>query len=65
MCKAPQSILVQILEETFNNLEKGEDFEDKTVEKLRKLADNESLSNKRELILILEEGSGENPQTDD
>lgn len=61
--KAPKSISDQILIETLHNLEKGDVFDSKTIIKLKKSAKNGL--NKNELISILEEGLGEDTQTED
>lgn len=51
--KAPTSILDQILDETFQKLEKGENFDSELLLDLRKLGSDGSLTDEKHLIAIL------------
>ena len=51
--KAPQSILGDILDETFQKLEDEDDFNNEIVYQLKYLASEDSLQNESKLIAIL------------
>lgn len=53
MTKAPQSILGDILDETFQKLEDEDDFNNEIVSQLKSLASEDSLLNESKLIAIL------------
>lgn len=53
MTKAPQSILGDILDETFQKLEDEDDFNNEIVFQLKCLASEDSLLNESKLIAIL------------
>jgi len=59
--KVPQSILEQVIDEMFLNLEKGNQFDAETLEELRKLAKTVSLidENKLTTIIKMQRGSSE------
>lgn len=51
--KAPQSILEQVIDEMFLNLEKEDQFDAATIEELRKLAKTGSLIDENKLMTII------------
>lgn len=59
--KAPQSILEEILAEMFQKLEKGDGFNTETINKLRDLADADSLIKGDNLLELLRGDVGEDP----
>lgn len=59
--KAPQSILEEILEEMFQKLEREDEFNIETINKLRDLADADSLIKGDNLLELLRGDAGEDP----
>lgn len=51
--KAPQSILEEILDETFRKLEANEDFDSKLILELQKLSSEGNIQNEKILLSIL------------
>jgi hypothetical protein len=61
--KVPSSILEEIFQETFSELEQGDTFDKPTVSKLRELSQSGSFKDKNKLISILKGDLCENTQT--
>lgn len=61
--KVPSSILEEIFQETFSELEQGDTFDEPTVSKLRELSQNGFFKDKNKLISILKGDLSENTQT--
>lgn len=53
MNKAPQSILEEILDETFRRLEANEDFDSKLILELQKLSSEGNIQNEKLLLSTL------------
>lgn len=51
--KAPQSILEEILDETFRRLEANEDFDSKLILELQKLSSEGNIQNEKLLLSTL------------
>lgn len=51
--KAPQSILEEILDETFRRLEDNEDFDSKLILELQKLSSEGNIQNEKLLLSTL------------
>lgn len=51
--KAPQSILEEIMDETFQRLEANEDFDSKLILELQKLSSEGNIQNEKLLLSIL------------
>ncbi|WP_292613417.1 hypothetical protein [Methanobacterium sp. BAmetb5] len=57
MVQAPQSILEEILDETFEKLSENQDFDPELILKLEKIMNNGSSLDVKRLITVLSGGS--------